>query len=221
MKLSKIEIELLAEDVRNNINQTLDIAKFSIAASCALVGLGLGNIEKEAMMASLICLLPFPILIAAVEMIFNRRRNIMKKATFLRLHGKEHYQWELSLYKLRKYKKNRNRKKEAGESFTRTVLNLFLAIYIMSAAAAIVMFFYGYSHVATSDKICKMSLVGLLIIVAVTVAGLRFRSAYKNVEQVLMGGDAEDDAAAAWKISENEPLRDPTRTSRSHRLLVL
>ena len=83
MELTNTEIQLLSEDIRNNINQTLEITKFSIAASCVILGFGLSNFQERGLLAPLICLLPIPVITVAIEMIFNRRRNIMRKATFL------------------------------------------------------------------------------------------------------------------------------------------
>jgi len=212
MKLSKIEIQLLTEDVRNNINQTLEITKFSIAASCVLLGFGLGNFEGKGFLASLICLLPIPILAAAVEMVFNRRINIMRKATFLRNYGGDDYVWEAFLRQLRVNKKEHTSKSD--RSFTKTLLRMLLGMSLLSLAAAIVLFssrimdpeFNNLLSRSASQKI-EIIFTLLFLIVAGIFSCTYFCRKWKEVDSILMGGDAEQANAKDWKKVEKQVIK--------------
>jgi hypothetical protein len=222
MNLKHTEIDLLANDVRENINQTLEITKFSITASSALIGFGLSGITKQGILSAFICLLPIPIIIAAVEMIFNRRSNVMKKATYLRVFGGKDYVWELFL------REQRERHKKEGSSFTRTLIKMLKAVTFISIIASIILLCTsaitkGYykgawpiGHIIEDPS--KFFPLIVTSIIFASIAGIFFlilqffKKTELNIENVLMGGDAEELMAEKWiNIEKNLNTQNNSR----------
>lgn len=227
MKLSKIELDLLAQDVRNNINQTLDITKFTLTASCLMLGFAFSNTDKAGSLIPVICLLPIPLIIAAIEMIFNRRTNIMRKATFLRKYGGKDYKWELFLKGLR----NEIQKKPVNEisllnriatifignksksSFTKTIFKMLIImcyICILSSIGFIV-YYYVCSDLSENSNACfnnyyKDPFVYISAVVAILVFIYSIIKGIK-IDSILMGGDAENKAFEKWDKVESELMK--------------
>jgi hypothetical protein len=247
MNLKNTEIDLLANDVRENIKQTLEITKFSITASSALIGFGLSGIANQGILSALICLLPIPIIIAAIEMIFDRRSNVMKKATFLRMFGGENYVWELFLRKQRvKHLKEQEEKQKRdiedssftkkncvvifiwvlhffkkiekhksdninGPSFTRTLIRMLKTIAFISIIASTILLLAcvfspnGY-YKGTWDPLKILSLFAILLSIACVFYWVVrfFKGIELRIENVIMGGEAEQKMADEWVYIEDE-----------------
>ncbi len=210
MKLNKIEIQLLAEDIRNNINQTIEITKFSITASCAFLGFGLSNAGNQGIIASLICLLPVPILTAAIEMILNRRLNIMRKATFLRKYGGNDYVWEKFLRGLREIKNDPSTAKKDEQSFTKTLLNTLLASIKISFIVSVLVLLYRSTNMIEKSIPELITAVSCFIIIISTAIFFKkyLYKKWNNVEQFLMGGEAEDKIADNWAFVEDKLIKN-------------
>jgi hypothetical protein len=201
MKLDTKEIELLAEDIRNNINQTIEIAKFSITGASLLLGYSLSRFNDSPISSGIMCLLPIPILLAAVEMIINRRQNIMEKSTFLRRFGNTNYIWELFL---REYR----RKQTVRSSFTKTIINMLKCMVwiciLFSVLISIVVFFKHspstfFPRIFALDKSALVSLFMFTVLAIVTISmWVYFHKKQNNVNSVIMGTDNEDKTFDTW-----------------------
>lgn len=212
MKLNKTEIDLLAQDVRNNINQTLDITKFTLTASCLLLGFAFSNIVNAGILTPVICLLPIPLIITAIEMIFNRRTNIMRKATYLRKYGGKQYRWELFLRGLRDEITNdkQSNVKNSKSSFTKTILIMLFVMCFICILSSIGFIVYDYAclDILEQSKICvKKFYKDPIVYISGAVAILIFIYSlikWNKIETILMGGDYEKEVFEKWDIVESE-----------------
>ncbi len=205
MKIENDEMQLLTEDIRFNINQTLEITKFAITASTALIGLSFTIFGMNTIFSPLICLLPIPILMAALEMIFNRRSNVMKKATFLRACPNVNNQWEKCLYYFRKNKNDKS-------SFTKTLFLMLFIMAILCSFASIIIELYLLKSIVNFQK----HLLGIgfshcfvvtLIAVSILLTIIYFIVKWIKIDNVLMGGKAEEKMFQTWVKIDKEYLR--------------
>jgi hypothetical protein len=223
MILETDEIKILAEDVKENINQTLDITKFAVTASCTILGFSFAGIVTKNMLSPLICILPIPILCVALEMILNRRLNIMKKATFLRRFGGNKYRWEKYLYYKRITKEGEATTKD---SFTRTLYVTLLTIALVSIIAAVVMeigplillwkclkthsfcdIAHSYCDIKNgSDTFLNWIVFGLML-TTILFSIYYFVSRGFKLKEVQMGGSSEERMFRNWSDVE-ETLRE-------------
>lgn len=98
MSLSAIEISSLRSEIVNYSGQVLDLVKFAVTASCALIGFGLSRGDHT---AGYILLVPLLILAPSQSLVMNRRQGIVRIAAYLRAFAGEEFKYESRLWQIR------------------------------------------------------------------------------------------------------------------------
>lgn len=194
MKLKKKEIELLADDIKNNINQTIEITKFSLTAATAILAFAASRNNVD-LFSALGCLLPIPILMIAITMIINRRQNVLEKATFLNIFGGSDYVYELFLSTLR------HEKLRKPTSFSITLFKMLIVMIFISVILALIITLYAVFIPA--DKIQPITcdhltshlhylILGVILILMFIGCFVYSKYVLNQLRQVLMGPNIQD-----------------------------
>ena len=207
--LEDFEIKILCDQIENNIKQTLDIAKFSITASCALIGFGLSFFTtSQSNIGFLIFLLPLVILYSAHQMILNRRYAIMQKASYLRAFAKGKYWWELFIQKLRTYETKTKYKKS---SFYIPIMISIGLTGLLGCITSIVL-----SFPTPSEYITYEAYVAFYFTCAITIIWIvLFIRYFLKSKNIIMGEKSDIEIEAIWKtiLEDNFDLVSSTKHS--------
>jgi hypothetical protein len=101
MSLSDTEISSLRAELVRYSDQVLDLIKFAVTATSALIGFGLSRVDYT---AGYIVLVPLLILAPSLSLAMNRRQNIVRIATYLRAFAGDEFKYESRLWQLRQHR---------------------------------------------------------------------------------------------------------------------
>lgn len=119
MSISDIEVSSLRAELVRYSDQILDLVKFAVTATSALVGFGLSRGDYT---AGYIALVPLLILAPSLSLVMNRRQNIVRIATYLRAFGGHKFAYESRLWRLRQ------RRDIHWVNYQFTILGVFIII---------------------------------------------------------------------------------------------
>jgi 8-oxo-dGTP diphosphatase len=197
MHLEKSEIALLREEVLKDIGQTVDVTKFGVTTATAIIAAGLALYGHNPEVAGFVFLLPLLLLAMTVEILINRRRNVMNKATYLRAFAHENFKWETYLREFRR----REESKEKSSHY-KTLLNIILLTGALACSLSL-----GAFWVVAPDpaEYPALMAVGRWISAGATITWIIYCLWKKlGAKRILLGSKQEDNVHERWLTMDDD-----------------
>jgi hypothetical protein len=190
-ELSEVEISSLRDEIAADARQCLDLTKYAVAFTTALIGAALTT------NSFLIALLPILVLLAARAEIINKKGNTLRIATYLTIFGRSKMRYEYRLWLLRLKTREDPLKGWSGHAFG-TFQILSLAGYVSIVASSYLLYFPIYRY--APDSLFKRILLWLPIsIITLLSWHMVTKWQQKRLRNMVGHGQLEHDLQRRWK----------------------
>jgi len=190
MSLSDTEISSLRAELVRYSDHILDLVKFAVTATSALIGFGLSRGDHT---AGYILLVPLLILAPSLSLAMNRRQNIVRIATYLRAFAGDRFEYESRLWQLRQ------RRDIPWVSYQLSTLQVFIITGFVCIALSF-LFLLGEGLLLLVPGLAGLAWIGFSI------------GQWRMSRRILMGGGLDGILFNAWRqtLGEEEKSASPT-----------